>query len=118
MRYQPAIAQLPRRLSLLQSHRWIGFAFLVWAFGCACQIARCQDVYPTGSIGVPTFTTALPVENGIIQLGMGDLHLEIPLGSFPQRNGKKFTVSLMYDSNIWFGSSGSNSYPVNVPMSG
>jgi len=33
--------------------------------------------------GMPTFVTGSKVENGFINLGNGNLHLEIPLGSFP-----------------------------------
>ena len=53
------------------------------------------------SIGVPPFTSALPVENGFINAANGNLHLEIPLASYPQRGGREFKVSLMYDSAIW-----------------
>jgi RHS repeat-associated protein len=54
------------------------------------------------SAGVPAFTTRLPVENGFINAANGNLHLEIPLGSFPQRGGRQETLALVYDSNIWW----------------
>ena len=54
------------------------------------------------SIGVPSFTTQLPVENGFINAANGDLHLEIPMGTFPRRGGGQETISLVYDSNIWW----------------
>jgi len=57
----------------------------------------------------------LPVENGYINAATGDLHLEIPLGSFPQRGGRQFKAMLMYDSNIW---GSGEPYPLNIPMSG
>ena len=65
-------------------------------------------------IGVPTFTTQIPVENGFVNAANGNLHLEIPLGSFPQRGGGTDKVSLMYDSAIWMTSSGTVWSPTNV----
>jgi len=59
------------------------------------------------SIGVPPFTSALPVESGFINAANGNLHLEIPLASYPQRGGREFKVSLMYDSAIWKSASSS-----------
>ena len=53
------------------------------------------------SLGVPPFTTALPVESGFINAANGNLHIEIPLGSFPQRGGATDKVVLMYDSAFW-----------------
>src|SRR5437667_12707327 len=54
-----------------------------------------------GQTGVPTFTTALPVELGFLNEGNGNLHLTVPLGSFPQRGSVPFAAGLMYDSSIW-----------------
>jgi RHS repeat-associated protein len=87
---------------------------LAWIVSSGAITARCQNIDYLNSIGVPTFTTALPVENGFINAANGDLHLEIPLGSFPQRGGRQFEASLMYDSNIW----GAGGGPWNVGMSG
>jgi hypothetical protein len=44
------------------------------------------------NIGIPTFSQIVPVENGYINLSTGDLHLEIPLGSFPQRGGRQLVL--------------------------
>src|SRR5436309_1811256 len=46
-------------------------------------------VYSTGS---PTFATSEPVENGFLDLSNGNLHVEIPLGSFPQRGHQAFSA--------------------------
>ena len=74
--------------------------------------ARAQSyVY---QIGKPTFTTALPVENGFINVANGNLHLEIPLGNFPQRGGRSLSGRLVYDSRIWEPIQGSWQ-PVSVP---
>ena len=43
-----------------------------------------------------------PVELGFVENASGDLHLEIPLGSFPQRAAKTpVTYRYIYDSSIW-----------------
>jgi hypothetical protein len=51
--------------------------------------------------GFPTFSTTAKVENGSVNLSTGNLHLEIDLGTFPQRGKTKFTAKLVYDSRIW-----------------
>lgn len=68
------------------------------------------------SVGVPPFTTKLPVENGFINAANGNLHLEIPLGSFPQRGGREDKIVLMYDSAIW--NLALSLSPNNIPPSG
>ena len=41
-------------------------------------------------------------KSGIVDAATGNLHLEIPLGSFPQRGGSAPLVpKLIYDSHIW-----------------
>jgi len=54
------------------------------------------------STGVPGFATPYPAEMGTVDASSGNLHLEIPLGSFPQRGGTGSLVpKLLYDSHIW-----------------
>ncbi len=73
-----------------------------WLLGSSARTLHAQDVdNQLFSIGVPNYETELPVENGSIRIASGSLHLEIPLGSFPQRAGRQFKASLVYDSNIW-----------------
>ncbi len=81
--------------------------------GPFCQSARAQD--PLNQIGAPTFSTTLPVELGSVNVSNGNLHLEIPLGSFPQRGGRSLSASLLYDSRIWKVDSSSKWQPTNVP---
>lgn len=70
----------------------------------------------TTSTGTPTFTTALPVEMGFTNVANGNLHLEIPIASFPQRGSLAYNARLVYDSLIWKISS--NTWqPTNVPNS-
>jgi len=52
--------------------------------------------------GIPAFTTAFPIEHGFINLSNGNLHLEIPIASYPQRGDlKALHARLVYDSRIW-----------------
>jgi RHS repeat-associated protein len=52
-------------------------------------------------IGIPTFTTALPVELGFVNLANGNMHLEIPIASYPQRGKPTLVGRLAYDSRVW-----------------
>ena len=52
--------------------------------------------------GIPAFTTAFPVEHGFINLANGNLHIEIPIATYPQRgNIKALHARLVYDSRFW-----------------
>lgn len=51
--------------------------------------------------GSPSFSAAYPIEMGAVDTATGNLHIEIPLGSFPQRGGSTTQLSLAYDSHIW-----------------
>src|SRR5438445_13353297 len=52
--------------------------------------------------GIPAFTTSFPVEHGFINIPNGALHLEIPIGSYPQRGAKlQYHARLVYDSRFW-----------------
>jgi len=54
------------------------------------------------STGLPTFTTALPVKNGVINVANGNLHIEIPVRGFPQRGGRTLQEKFVYNSRIWY----------------
>jgi RHS repeat-associated protein len=69
-----------------------------------------------GQIGAPTFTTALPLELGFLNASNGNLHLTVPLGSFPQRGSLGFAAGVVYDSSIWV-NAGTSWQPINVPNS-
>src|SRR5579859_2921169 len=52
--------------------------------------------------GIPAFTTSFPVDRGFINLANGNLHLEIPVATYPQRgNIKALHARLVYDSRLW-----------------
>lgn len=82
-----------------------------------CVAASAQDyVY---SIGYPTFANNIPVELGFVNVTNGNLHLEIPLGNYPQRGKLKFAPKLIYEGRIWkiVGTSSYSWQPTNVPNS-
>lgn len=78
--------------------------FVVWVFCAVAFLVVSLDAaaqsYLT-QVGNPTFATPLAVEMGYYDASTGDLHLEVPLGSWPQRGGHTFSASLVYDSRIW-----------------
>ena len=72
------------------------------------------------SAGSQTFTTALPVELGYVDASTGNLHLEIPLVSYPQRGNLGFSARMVYDSRIWQTAWNGTSQvwqPTNIPSS-
>lgn len=80
--------------------------------------AATQD-YAQG-VGAPTYTTAEPVELGFVNASNGNLHMEIPVGSFPQRGERAITYKFVYDSRIWYLNSGTTWDPntVGLPWAG
>jgi len=52
-------------------------------------------------IGDPVHAHTLPVRFGLINLDNGNLHLEIPLYSVPERGEAPVTNTLVYDSTFW-----------------
>src|SRR5450631_613866 len=53
------------------------------------------------STGRPSFAMPYPAEMGTVDAASGNLHLEIPLGSFPQRGASAIVPKLLYDRHIW-----------------
>jgi hypothetical protein len=84
--------------STFRVYRRTLFLLALWLFGL--NPAMKAQTY-LQSAGRPTFTTALPIENGFYNAANGNIHLEIPLGSFPQRGGRTLTYALAYDSDMW-----------------
>src|SRR6266852_4627240 len=73
------------------------FLCLLTVFG---QLAHAQGYLTSG--GTPAFSAPEPVELGFSDTANGNLHLNIPLASYPQRGtGHPEGVSLEYDSHIW-----------------
>jgi hypothetical protein len=65
----------------------------------AAGSARAQDFEL--ATGAPSFTTARPVELGFVNVANGNLHMEIPLASPPERGSLPYVAKLVYDSRIW-----------------
>jgi hypothetical protein len=53
------------------------------------------------STGFPGFSVIHPVEGGGIDLSNGNLHIEIPVGTYKQRGGSILRQSFTYDTRIW-----------------
>ena len=51
--------------------------------------------------GQPSFSAQEPFPGGFVNLGNGDAHFEIPLGSYAQRGDLGVELKLVYDSRIW-----------------
>lgn len=85
----------------------------------AASTLKAQD-YLT-AIGRPTFSTAIPVDNGDINISNGNLQLAFPIASPTQRGGVLApNERLVYDSRIWqivFNGSTYSWQPTNVPSS-
>jgi RHS repeat-associated protein len=93
------------------------FIVVGWLLGPSVVRVRAQSVDYLQALGLPPFSTQLPVEQGYISAANGNLHLEIPMGSFPQRGGKQLTMGFTYDSSIWDGTCCAW-LPQNVPFTG
>ncbi len=75
----------------------LAFSLLICLFGTWTVSAQSYLL----QTGRPTFSTTWPVHSGFINIPNGNLHLEIPLATFPQRGGHTFSAKLVYDSRIW-----------------
>ncbi len=76
------------------------FAFSILVVFFAADPASAQSYLDEP--GIPSFTTSFPVEYGFINLANGNLHIEIPIATYPQRgNIKALHVRLVYDSRFW-----------------
>ena len=69
------------------------------------------------SVGKPTGSLTIPVENGFINVQDGNLHLDIPFATQQQRGNLVQHAGFVYDSGIWHGvatSNGNQWMPTNV----
>jgi hypothetical protein len=53
--------------------------------------------------GVPSNNVMYPVPGGFVNLDTGNLFLKFPLVSLPERAGRPYTLSLVYNSVFWAG---------------
>jgi RHS repeat-associated protein len=97
--------------------RAVRFGTLRIVMACMmCMLVKPAGAQYTTAAGTPTFSTAMPVEMGFTNVANGNLHLEIPLASFPQRGKLTYNARLVYDSLIWT-ISGNQWSPTNIPNS-
>lgn len=75
-----------------------GIHFLALALVAGLPVAAQNYLYSTGN---PVWGINIPIENGFINVANGNLHMEIPIGSQPQRGSLPLTETLIYDSRIW-----------------
>jgi RHS repeat-associated protein len=85
-----------------------------------CLVSTSLDAFAqdyVSATGTPSFAVNIPVENGFINLTNGNLHLEFPLATHPQRGALSLNERLVYDSKIWMIGNYSNYYwwPNNIP---
>jgi len=95
--------------------RTLMLVLAAWLLGPSAL--RLQGQTYLQSIGSPTFSTKLPVEGGWIDASNGRVHLEIPMGSLPQRGLPTDNIVLMYDSNFWGYFASTSWNPTNISMS-
>ncbi len=100
----------------LMKKRFASLMFVWAAVSSALSQAPQSYLNDTGSTA---YGVNVPVENGFINISNGDLHLEFPLASPPQRGALAVSERLVYDSRIWmfspFGTHGSyHWWPTNV----
>ena len=103
-----------RRNSLPQS-RFIVPVLVVLSLifvGPNVTTVRGQAVDALQSLGVPNFPANIPVEMGYINPVNGNLHIEIPLGSYKQRGGRVIKLWYQENSDYWtqVGTCGSCTY--------
>lgn len=74
-------------------------AILCFALGLPTVMLGQNYIYQTGN---PAFSTQIPIEHGFIDVNNGDVHLEFPIATPPQRGGVLGSnARLVYDSRIW-----------------
>lgn len=102
IKFYDALTQFTRKARLQNTDAYHRFSilFAVLVMGIFTQSAFGQNyLIATGS---PSFGTPQPVALGTVDASSGNLHLSIPLGSYPQRGtSQPEPITLEYDSNIW-----------------
>src|SRR6266478_682217 len=75
--------------------------FLLVVLLCMSSVSSAQN-YLT-STGTPAFAAPEPAEYGFVDASSGNLHLELPIGSYPQRGtNRPARIEFTYDANkLW-----------------
>src|SRR5438309_10930654 len=74
---------------------------VIFALVALLQNLSYGQVDLSGVIGIPEHAHTLPVRIGFVNLDNGNLHLEIPLYSNPERGHPDLINKLVYDSSFW-----------------
>src|SRR5579875_13515 len=69
------------RVRFINLTAFLSITFLCLFFGITSAVAQNY----TTMIGTPNFSTDIPVRLGYVNAANGDLHIEIPLGTYAQR---------------------------------
>ncbi|HKW18904.1 MAG TPA: RHS repeat-associated core domain-containing protein [Terriglobales bacterium] len=85
----------------LKYSKRVGFylAAIVWCAWASAPALMAQGYL--SSTGEPSFAVPQPAEMGTVDGLAGNLHLSIPMGSYPQRGGNTFDLKIDYDSHLW-----------------
>jgi RHS repeat-associated protein len=105
-----------------QPIRLWSFAFIYLALAGTAALSQNSQSY-LNDLGSTSYGVNIPVENGFINISNGNLHLEFPLATHPQRGALSLSEKIVYDSRIWmfspFGTNGSyHWWPYNVNAAG
>lgn len=84
-----------RTVRLLSALRILGIA------SCIASSLALNAQTNISAIGNPNESARFPIENGFINLGNGNVHLEIPIAAYPQRGDLSVGAKFVYDSSIW-----------------
>src|SRR6266403_3006806 len=74
-------------------------ALIIIAAAVICSAQSSMDYSLQGQ--APSCTNADPFPGGFVNVSNGNVHLEIPLGNYPQRGGSALQAAVTYDSRIW-----------------
>src|SRR5882672_3327740 len=67
-----------------------------------CLLGMGSRVTMAQTLGQRPYVAPEPIELGFVESATGNLHLEIPMGSFPQRaSSQPMKYFMAYDSNFW-----------------
>ena len=80
----------------------LAFVLLLWLLGPSAFVLKAQDAEdPLLNIGVPPLSLTIPVESGYINAGNGQLTIEVPMASLPQRAGKQLALRFDVGGPVW-----------------
>lgn len=74
---------------------------LMWLLAFSATTLKAQGD-PLQAIGIQPLSGQLPVPNGSVNISNGNLHLEFPVVSLPQRGARPLEITIVYDSNLWY----------------